>query len=177
MSTDELHDEELQWLHDPDRRRSEGVTTRTLSLPVRLVPPKTPVVVGQEETVFEAILKMQENRIGAVLVETPEGLGIVTERDIIMKIPGKGRLSKDVQVKEIMTPDPVTLHPEDSIAFAMNYMAVGGYRHLPILDDAGCPVGILSVRDLLRFIVEFFPQEVISLPPKPQRGGMPRYGG
>jgi CBS domain-containing protein len=148
-----------------------------LRLPLRVVPPQKPVVLVGECSVHDAMLEMQAHRTGAVLVHRDNGFGILTERDIVMKTPGMGKLATEISVAEIMTPDPVTLGPEDSIAFAMNYMAVGGYRHIPIVDETGAPVGLLSVRDLLRFIVGFFPKEVGALPPRPPRGGMPRYGG
>jgi CBS domain-containing protein len=170
-------DEELAWFEDEKTRRSIGVTARTLNLPLRLVPPRQAVVVRPSDSVLDVLKKMQEHRTGAVLVKNLDGYGIVTERDVVMKIPGGGKPAAEVPVSEIMTPDPLTLGPDDTIAFAMNYMAIGGYRHIPIMDDGGEPVGLLSVRDLLRFVVDFFPEEVTSLPPKPQTNGMPRYGG
>jgi CBS domain-containing protein len=177
LSVHEHVDDELSWFNDKNSRRREGLDAKALSLPLRLVPPQKPVVLVADCSVSDAMLEMQAHRTGAVLVRADHRLGILTERDIVMKTPGTGRLAEDIQVTEIMTPDPVTLGPEDSIAFAMNYMAVGGYRHIPIVDDVGLPVGLLSVRDILRFVVQFFPERVLALPPKPNTGGMPRYGG
>lgn len=177
MSVYDQMEDELSRFDDESQRRREGLSPRALKLPLRLVPPQKPVVLVEECSVHDAMLEMQGHKVGAVLIRGDWGYGILTERDIVMKIPGKGRLSKDVKVTEIMTRDPLTLHPEDSVAFAMNYMAVGGYRHIPIVDELGEPVGLLSVRDLLRFVVQFFPEEVVALPPKPAKGGTPRYGG
>jgi len=172
----EYIDEEMAWFESETSRRREGVTSRTLKLPVRLVPPREAIVIQPSDSAMTAMKKMQEGRTGAVLVKTSDGHGIVSERDMIMKIAGKGRPSEDVPVSEIMTPRALTLGPDDSVAFAMNYMAVGGYRHIPIVDDGGEAVGLLSVRDLLKFVVDFFPEEVTALPPRPQTS-MPRYGG
>ncbi|MBU1698636.1 MAG: CBS domain-containing protein [Candidatus Eisenbacteria bacterium] len=175
-SKDEL-DGNLEWRTDAALRRKEGLTKRTLQIPVSEVPARAPIIVDPEATAFDAILKMQENHVGAVLVQTEEGVGILTERDIIMKIPSKKRLFKDCAVREIMTKNALTLHRDDTIAFALNYMAIGGYRHIPVVNDKNEPVGQLSIKDILRYIVEFFPEAVISLPPKPQKDSIPRYGG
>jgi CBS domain-containing protein len=177
LSVHDHVDDELSWFNDENPRRREGLTEKALSLPLRLVPPQKPVILVADCSVSDAMLEMQTHRTGAILIRTDHQFGILTERDVVMKSPATGRLAKDIQVTEIMTPDPVTLGPEDSIAFAMNYMAVGGYRHIPIVDDAGLPVGLLSVRDILRFVVQFFPERVLALPPKPNTGGTPRYGG
>lgn len=75
--------------------------------------------------------------------------------------------SHTVPVKSVMTPNPETLEPEDSIAFALNKMSVGGYRHIPIVDGAK-PVGVLSVRDVVDFLVDLFPSDVLNLPPSPK---------
>jgi CBS domain-containing protein len=56
----------------------------------------------------------------------------------------------------VMTPDPVSLSEDDTLAYAVNKMSVGGYRHIPITRD-GKPVGIISVRDLLRYLSKLFP--------------------
>jgi CBS domain-containing protein len=177
MSYNEYIEEELGWHSDESLRRRTGVTEKTLRIPIRHVPPREPVLLGPTATVFDAMIEMQREKTGAVLVDMESFFGIITERDVIMKVPGRGRLSTQIPITEAMTPNPVTLHRDDTIAFAMNYMAVGGYRHIPIVDDAGKPVGLLSVRDLMRFIVDFFPEEVLALPPKPRKGGAPRYGG
>jgi CBS domain-containing protein len=50
-----------------------------------------------------------------------------------------------------MTPNPETVGPNDTVAFAMQKMDIGGYRHLPVVED-GIPIGIISVRDLMRHI-------------------------
>jgi CBS domain-containing protein len=68
-----------------------------------------------------------------------------------------------------MTPDPETLELDDPIVWALNRMSVGGYRHVPLVDRDGRPVGILSVKDIVHYIVALFPNEVLTLPPDPAR--------
>jgi CBS domain-containing protein len=64
-----------------------------------------------------------------------------------------------------MTRDPETLGPDHSIAVATNRMHLGGYRHIPIVDPKGAPVGIVSVRDIVDYLIGLFPQAVLNLPP------------
>jgi CBS-domain-containing membrane protein len=73
------------------------------------------------------------------------------------------------RVARFMTPDPETLQLDDPIVWALNRMSVGGYRHVPLVDDEGRPVGILSVKDIVHYIVALFPNEVLTLPPDPAR--------
>jgi len=71
-------------------------------------------------------------------------------------------------VGEVMTPDPETLGPDDGIAFALNRMILGGYRHIPIVDEAGEPLAVLSLREVVSFIVSLLPARVLNLPPEPR---------
>ena len=66
----------------------------------------------------------------------------------------------------VMTRNPETLEPDNSIAFALNKMSVGGYRHIPIV-EGDKPIGVLSVRDVVDFLVDLFPEDVLNLPPTP----------
>jgi signal-transduction protein with cAMP-binding, CBS, and nucleotidyltransferase domain len=121
----------------------------------------------------EAARIMKEHRVGCVLVEA-EGrlLGIFTERDILTKLVGTGYDPAAVKVDGVMTRNPETLTPEDPIAFALQRMSVGGFRHLPLVDSAGRPVGILSVKDIVDYLAEHFPEEILNIPPEP--GKQPR---
>ncbi|PYQ20449.1 MAG: CBS domain-containing protein, partial [Acidobacteria bacterium] len=71
-------------------------------------------------------------------------------------------------VSEVMTPDPDSLGPDDGVAFALNRMIVGGFRHIPIVDDEGEPVAMLSQRDVVAFIVSRMPKRILNLPPDPR---------
>jgi CBS domain-containing protein len=66
-----------------------------------------------------------------------------------------------------MTPDPVVVHPKDPIRVALRRMEEGGYRHLPVVDDRGYPLGILSVKRIVHYLVEHFPSTIYNLPPDP----------
>jgi len=69
-----------------------------------------------------------------------------------------------------MTPDPEVLGLADPIAYALNKMSVGGFRHIPLVDATGRPVGIVSVKDIVDYIVDFFPNDVLTVPPEPSQG-------
>ncbi len=121
--------------------------------------PKDPIEISKETSVREAIHKMTDHNIGCLLVEENEQLiGIFTERDVLYKISGNLE-ALDEPVEKFMTPSPQS----DSIAYALHEMDLGGYRHLPVIDDKGKPSGIISVRDILRFLCVQFAQLRTSL--------------
>jgi CBS domain-containing protein len=91
---------------------------------------------------------MNERNVGAVLVlEGEHVVGILTERDILHAV-GRGQL-EGAQVSSWMTRGPETIEPDDSAAHAASLMIHGGFRHLPVC-ERGRPVGIVSIRDLMR---------------------------
>jgi CBS domain-containing protein len=92
-------------------------------------------------------------------------VGIFTERDVLRRVVSVA-VNRERLVSEVMTPDPETLRPDDGIAFALNRMIVGGFRHIPILDDKG-GAAMLSQRDVVAFIVSRIPKRVLNLPPEP----------
>ena len=104
-----------------------------------------------------------------MLVKDGKLVGIVTERDILTKVAGGLQVSGDTSVESIMTPDPVVLEAHASIAFALQRMSVEGYRQVPLVDSEGCPVGCVSVRDIVNWIVEIVPETVTNLPPSSGR--------
>jgi CBS domain-containing protein len=114
--------------------------------------PRPPVTVQPTDKIGRAIWEMCERKVGAVLVTTPDGalLGILTERDFLTKIAGQAG-AHDLPVEQFLTPRPESVSPSDSLAFALGKMDAGGYRHLPVV-DSGKPVGVISVRDLLRHV-------------------------
>ena len=137
-----------------------------LGMTISQLQPRPPVLVDATATVADAVLAMNVNHTGCVLVQR-EGqlIGIFTERDVLTKDFFRAD-SHTVAVETVMTKNPETLEPSNSIAFALNKMSVGGYRHIPIV-EGGRPVGVLSVRDVVDFLVELFPEDVLNLPPSP----------
>jgi len=132
-------------------------------LKIHALHPARPVTVDLRDTVDSAIRIMQDRRIGCVLVVTRGRLaGIFTERDVLTKILRKGLDPAKLPVETCMTPEPETLREDDSVACAVNRMHLGGYRHLPIVDEQGAPVGVISVRDVIDELAMLFPEEVLN---------------
>lgn len=110
--------------------------------------------VPSDATVYSAIELMAEKRVGALLV-VDEGrlVGIVSERDYARKVILMGRSSMDTFVREIMTPDPITICCDTSVDEAMRVMTENRFRHLPVIDTSGHVAGVLSLGDLVNWIV------------------------
>jgi len=125
--------------------------------PVSVLDPRPPQTVPIDATLGDAIRQMTTGRIGAVLVTGPAGelVGILTERDFLTKVAGEPGFEA-LPVSRFMTPDPETVTPTDVLAYALGKMDAGGYRHLPVVSD-GKPVGVISVRDVLRHLTAVCP--------------------
>lgn len=140
-----------------------------LKQPLHLLPPAEAVVVESPAPVLEAVQLMTERRVGCVLVVQGGKLkGILTDRDVVSRVVAAGVDPAKTAVRRVMTTNPETLRPTDSIAFALNLMSLGGYRHIPLVDKSGAPVGMVSVKDIVGYLVGFFPKSVINLPPAPR---------
>ncbi len=120
--------------------------------------------VGPNASVREAAEKLAQSNRCVLVIDQGNLVGIVTERDILFKFMGTGRDPEGTPVTEIMTSRPDTLGPSDKLAFALNKMAIGGFRHIPLLKD-GKPLGAISVRDILGYLAEMFPKVVQRPPP------------
>jgi CBS domain-containing protein len=149
-----------------------------LNVAIRDLDPRPAVSVDKSTPVREAIRLMLENRIGAVLV-VAEGraVGIFTERDVLRRMASASAIDHGRPVEELMTADPETLGLDDGIAFALNRMILGGYRHIPIVDERGAPLSVLSVREVVAFIVSVLPGRVLNLPPEPRLQAQSTDGG
>ncbi len=106
--------------------------------------------VDGSEDVTKAVERMHRDGIDCLLVTEGGRLaGIFTDRDALLKLAGRGLEHRPI--RELMTPDPVVLRHDDTIAVAINKMAVGGFRHVPIV-DRGRPTAVVSARDIFRHI-------------------------
>jgi CBS domain-containing protein len=164
---DEWIEEDMDLLAG-DVRAPRVLDQRMIREPIRQLEPRRPLCLSPGSSVAEAIGIMREHRIGCVLVTDGERLaGIITERDLLLKL-GDGDAKRPV--RDLMTPDPEVLTLDDPIVWALNKMSVGGFRHVPLVDAAGRPVGIVSVKDLIDYIADFFAHDVLTVPPDPARG-------
>ncbi len=110
-----------------------------------------PIFVAPDTATGEVLRRMREAEVDCVLVGTPDRLlGIFTERDAVLKLAG--RAAEAFDVRDLMTPDPVALHSDDTLVLAINEMAVGEFRHIPIAD--GDVRGVVAARDVFRHVLE-----------------------
>ena len=161
---DDAYDDDTSARDREEQRLGEAI----LGAPIRALDPRPPVTVPESATIRDAIRLMLEREIGAVLVvRDGRAIGIFTERDLLRRV-GTSGVDQGRPLGEVMTPDPETLGLDDGIAFALNRMIVGGYRHIPIVDDAGAPLAVLSLREVVALVVSLLPGRVLNLPPEPR---------
>ena len=109
--------------------------------------------IGPEATVLEALKRLAEHDVGALLVmEGDRLLGIFSERDYARKLVLLGRFSKDTRVEEVMTREVITVGPDADLAEAMRLMTEHRVRHLPVV-EGGKVVGVISIGDAVKAII------------------------
>jgi CBS domain-containing protein len=114
------------------------------SKPARLV------AVRSDDFVVDALQKMRDHRVRAVLVMDGDALvGIVTQGDCAIKVLLPGKDAKATRVRDAMTTNPMTVKPSDPLEACMGLMANRGFRHLPVL-DGGRVVGVISIGDVVK---------------------------
>lgn len=161
------HSDGEDWTTQQVQETVRRLDAARLEEPLRTLPLRPPVKVPLGATAADAIRKMRDAGVGACLVEDRDGrlAGIFTERDLVNRVPLDGTKLDSVPIEELMRPDPDTLTPEHPVAYALNRMAGGGYRHVPLVDGRGRAVGLVTLRDIVEDLVQHFGDDVLSLPP------------
>jgi len=112
------------------------------------------ISISSNDLVFEALKSMMKYNISAILiVDNGELTGIFTERDYARKVVLLGKSSKEVHLKEVMTPRPIVISPEDSIEHCMQVMTEKHIRHLPVIHQNEL-IGMVSIGDVVKSIIE-----------------------
>jgi CBS domain-containing protein len=107
-----------------------------------------------DASVYSAIELMADKRVGALLViDGTDLVGVISERDYARKVILQGKASHDTFVREIMTPSPITITCDTTVDEAMRTMVDNRIRHLPVLNKDGSVAGVLSIGDLVKWIV------------------------
>lgn len=137
--------------------------------------PSKPLSVSPQTSIADVFELLKRERTGSVLI-CREGVlvGIFTERDALKLMANA--CDMQAPIATVMTPRPVTVHLHETVSSAINRMASGGYRRLPMVNDVGKPIGMVKVSGILRYLVEHFPRAIYTLPPQPKRGHLERDG-
>jgi len=122
---------------------------------IEILNPKSPLAVPPHTPVGEVLRQMAGRSIGCVMVVDGEQLvGIFSERDVLMRVNVDAAAMASRPIEAVMTRRPETLRLRDRIAFALHRMNVGGYRHIPVLDQEDRLVGVVSIRDILAYLTQ-----------------------
>ena len=153
-----------------------AVATRVPSLAdekLKVLSRRDPVTVRPGTSLAECVAAIQRSGTGdSVFVTAPDGrlAGVLTERDIFGRLVDPG---SDVDlarpVETLMTTTPHTLSLEQTVRDAIDLMQTGRYRNLPIVDGEGLLVGVVRPQDVLKYLAEAFPEELLNLPPRPHQ--------
>tara|TARA_B100001758_G_scaffold221809_1_gene211387 strand:- start:2092 stop:2640 length:549 start_codon:yes stop_codon:yes gene_type:complete len=159
-------DEEWFEALEPDEENIEMGSAVQINDPISSLGLKLPLMIEMGTNMKNTLEILQGKEQNCILIVENNILkGIITERDILLKVTGKGYDLDLVTVDEFMTENPEHLSPEDPLAYALNKMHVGGFRHVPIVNDSMEPVGLISISNIISTIADYFSMEIINLPP------------
>jgi CBS domain-containing protein len=138
----------------PQPKKDDAIQSALLSKPVSELLTGEDLRVCSPSDSVEKVLKIfQKDKKGCALVYDKKNLvGIVSNRDILLRAVGIHKDLSKVKIEQIMTRNPSFVKPQDPIAYAVNKMSMGGYRHVPVLRDNGTPISILLIKDVLRYL-------------------------
>src|SRR5262245_63133144 len=173
----------------PDRARTRtrgrvtelterAVAARVPSLvaePLSVVGRRQPVTVAPGSSIADCVRAIQRTGTGdSVFVTDPAGrlVGVLTERDVFSRLVGEdvaAGVDLAAPVETYMTTDPRTLRLDQSVRDALELMQTGRYRNVPVVDDDRRLVGVVRQVDLLQYLAESFPEELLNLPPRPHQ--------
>ena len=135
---------------------------------------REPVTVSPGTSLADCIAAIQRTGTGdSVFVTDRDGrlLGVLTERDIFGRLVGTdvAEIDLDQPVESLMTTKPHHLHLEETVHDAIGLMQTGRYRNVPLLDDEDHLVGVVRPQEILKYLAEAFPEELLNLPPRPHQ--------
>jgi len=140
---------------------------------------RDPLTVRPGTTLAVCLSLIQQTGMGdSVFVTDDRGRlkGVLTERDIFSKLVGAD-VDLSQPVESLMVDHPWTLNLEEPVRHAIDLMQTGRYRNVPLVDDDGAFVGVVRPVDVLKFLAEAFPEELLNLPPRPHQRMVAQEGG
>jgi CBS domain-containing protein len=138
---------------------------------LRVLSRRQPVTVLPGTALAECVRAIQRTGTGDsvfVCESTGRLVGVLTERDVFARIVG-GTIDLDLPVEALMTTEPRTLDLDQTIRDAILLMQTGRYRNVPVVDSDGRLVGVVRQSDVIRYLAESFPEELLNLPPRPHQ--------
>jgi CBS domain-containing protein len=145
----------------------DAVERSLMEEPVACLQPLRPLTVELHTPLDETVRFMRNHGIGCVLVTDAAGklAGILTERDLLQKVAGEGHDLARLRVADCMTAAPETSKPGHPLGYGLQRMIVSDIRYLPLVDDSGKPVGIVSSRDIIAYMANRFRAAVEAAAP------------
>ena len=138
---------------------------------LRVLSRRQPVTVPPGTSLAECVRAIQRTGTGdSVFVCESDGrlTGVLTERDVFGRIVG-GNVDLAAPVESLMTTEPRTLDLDQTIRDAIELMQTGRYRNVPLVDERGHLVGVVRQSDIIKYLAESFPEELLNLPPRPHQ--------
>jgi CBS domain-containing protein len=148
-------------------RRVPSITEERL----RVLSRRQPVTVLPGTSLAECVRAIQRTGTGdSVFVCDASGrlIGVLTERDVFARLVG-GTVDLHQPVESLMTTEPKTLDLDDTIRDAIVLMQTGRYRNVPVVDTERQLVGVVRQADIIKYLAESFPEELLNLPPRPHQ--------
>jgi CBS domain-containing protein len=141
---------------------------------IQAVGRRAPVTVGPGTSLSACLDAIRRTGTGdSVFVVDGDGrlAGVLTERDIFGRLVGGDvpPIDLDQPVETLMTRSPHHLHLDDTVRAAIELMQTGRYRNVPLLDDDDVLQGVIRPQDILKYLAEAFPEELLNLPPRPHQ--------
>lgn len=159
-------EEEQQIMEENSSSVSGEITNFNIDDPISSLSLNKVLTVKSGSSLLDVITMLNDNKIGATIIVDDKGLplGIFTERDVLRRVIAKDLDLKAEKIDSYMTKSPETLSQDDPIAYALNKMSDGSYRHIPVTKN-GEIVSMLSVKDIVDEIAFIYRKRVLNLPP------------
>jgi CBS domain-containing protein len=151
-----------------------AVTARVPSIAdeqLKVLARRDPLTVRPGTSLRDCLERIREGGTGdSVFVTETDGMlrGVLTERDIFARLVGHN-VDLDQPVESLMKGHPWTLHLDQPVRHAIDLMQTGRYRNVPLVDEAGRLLGVIRPVDVLKYLAEAFPEELLNLPPRPHQ--------
>ena len=177
LSNDELNDEFNEMYGKETESENKIAKAIKLTDNISSIGIKKAILKDQDVSLQSVIESMQTSHSSCILIINNNKItGIFTERDVITKVVGKNVNLENEKICNYMTKNPETLKSDDSIAFALNKMTNGGFRHVPIIHTKSKEIFVISMQDIINSIGDFYFDDIVNLPPKPLRSTSQREG-